>query len=574
MSRSLLHIHHWHSDYWVARDDPDPERARAALDRVCERLPDELASGLDRWFDADGDDVVLLRRLEFECEVDVSQATEALAARWAGRFARALSGALDSGEGVMRFPTAAAYRARFIADLAAGHAWHTWYYHPFAGLRALPPAAAIRSVLLEEPHLGHETLLALPDAVWPALSAAMTRREAARIIDGLTLAGGPAPDPGQLQSLLAPAWNLLQPGGSAAVHALAILRQALHAGLAPTRWVGAWARLAAGLAAALAGGGAAARQAVACGDLAALATDARGEAEWVSLLATHPHWREPLAAAATETAAPASRRSGPACTEFAGLALLLPELDELLDAALCDTLPPAVGSAPRNLAAWLALAHCAGHLRAARFADESFWREFFALSPGFALAQAAAWLIAADAGPALSRLAEGAAGRARGAPVPVRLPIGGQRLGLQVDHATGIWQQWTDGAATSLAAARGRGGAVSHWSAALAAARRARADWRFLSIGLGLPAQWERFFVQLAQVVLRRFAYRIPGFARSSLPYVYANFLAAEGRCDDAGRLCLTRPPLHTLLNFTGMSRTVLHWSGPPARVLAQDYAP
>ncbi|HSJ96578.1 MAG TPA: hypothetical protein VLC53_05885, partial [Myxococcota bacterium] len=202
--------------------------------------------------------------------------------------------------------------------------------------------------------------------------------------------------------------------------------------------------------------------------------------------------------------------------------------------------------------------------RAARFAGEAFWRELFAIPAQLGAADVQAWLGAAAAPPALARLAERAASRARGEPVDAPLRAAGRRLRVRLDNATGIWCAWSDRAA----------GSRQTRTAPLAAARRARHDWHFLAVDLGLAPDWQRFFAQLAQAALRRFAYRIPGFAGTSLSHLHANFLAARGRCDEPGRLRLSRPPLHALLDFTGAARGPLAWSGPPRRILVPEYVP
>jgi hypothetical protein len=61
-----------------------------------------------------------------------------------------------------------------------------------------------------------------------------------------------------------------------------------------------------------------------------------------------------------------------------------------------------------------------------------------------------------------------------------------------------------------------------------------------------------------AQRLLRAFAWRLPGFAESSLSYLSANFLSFSASVEDeASRrvVYLGRPPLHLILGLTGMSR-------------------
>jgi hypothetical protein len=109
----------------------------------------------------------------------------------------------------------------------------------------------------------------------------------------------------------------------------------------------------------------------------------------------------------------------------------------------------------------------------------------------------------------------------------------------------------------------------------LIATRRARADWRYLAADWGLPGEWSWVFSQLAQLTCRRFAYRIPGMAGASLGYLYGNLLDSGGRFDpETDLFTLTRPPLHVLLNLTGIGRGTRRWPGPPQRELQLEYAP
>jgi hypothetical protein len=62
-----------------------------------------------------------------------------------------------------------------------------------------------------------------------------------------------------------------------------------------------------------------------------------------------------------------------------------------------------------------------------------------------------------------------------------------------------------------------------------------------------------------AQGVMRAFAWRLPGFAGSSLPYLYNNFLDVSASLEDepARRVVrLGRPPLNLVLGITGMAHS------------------
>ena len=68
-----------------------------------------------------------------------------------------------------------------------------------------------------------------------------------------------------------------------------------------------------------------------------------------------------------------------------------------------------------------------------------------------------------------------------------------------------------------------------------------------------------------ARTVLRMAAARLPGFAGSSAPYLWRNFLDLPGRVLDDGeesRVILGRPPIHVVLNQSGLARTrfTLSW--------------
>jgi len=79
-----------------------------------------------------------------------------------------------------------------------------------------------------------------------------------------------------------------------------------------------------------------------------------------------------------------------------------------------------------------------------------------------------------------------------------------------------------------------------------------------------------------AQGVLRAFARRLPGFAGSSLPYLYSNFLDFTASLEDEPErrvVRLGRPPLDIVLNMTGMARKEyrLDWLDERPLVLFQE---
>jgi hypothetical protein len=90
-------------------------------------------------------------------------------------------------------------------------------------------------------------------------------------------------------------------------------------------------------------------------------------------------------------------------------------------------------------------------------------------------------------------------------------------------------------------------------------------DYAPASISTGYPdveylapedSQADRCLCLIAHAVLRNFAWRLPGFAGSSLPHLWTNFLDLQARVqkfDDRRIVRLSRPPLHVVLTMTGM---------------------
>lgn len=66
----------------------------------------------------------------------------------------------------------------------------------------------------------------------------------------------------------------------------------------------------------------------------------------------------------------------------------------------------------------------------------------------------------------------------------------------------------------------------------------------------------DRELCLIARAILRNFAWRLPGFAKSSLSHLWVNFLDLQARVqtlDDRRIVRLSAPPLHMVLSLTGM---------------------
>lgn len=111
------------------------------------RLPDALAAALAELDDGDPEEVWVVRSMRADVIVSAElEDLDRLAAQWGRQLAQAIIARLRAGPGgdVVRFSSRAEHLAEFVAALAGGRAGG-WMFEPFAGLRLLPPLAALRN---------------------------------------------------------------------------------------------------------------------------------------------------------------------------------------------------------------------------------------------------------------------------------------------------------------------------------------------------------------------------------------------------------------------------------------------
>jgi hypothetical protein len=153
---SRLVIEHWNSLYKIPTDHPAPHDVQQRLDNVvrgdvtavCRRRLAHLAD--------DGDESVwLIREIRLELALDVSAEMAGQAAEyWGDQLALEIQRAMNDGaDGTMllRFANRAEYIAQWARDMAAGQAWGNWYYAEFEGLRSLSTSAAMAEGIVREP---------------------------------------------------------------------------------------------------------------------------------------------------------------------------------------------------------------------------------------------------------------------------------------------------------------------------------------------------------------------------------------------------------------------------------------
>ena len=581
----LIHIGTWENQVRTSHDHPAPQRLRTDIDATIELAAEALADGFDAGACGfERDEVILIRRLQIDCDIDARadrrQAARALARRCTAALVRAVH--LDSAE-VLRFRSRGELVARFIEDLASGNAWEQWFYESFAGTRALPPGVAIRTVLLEDPLACRQALAAIHAESWPAIALALGDDDAARILEELTadapLEASIRPED-WLAALETPAVaNLCAPPRA---NALALL--ALTVGATDTITRGdVLNALLLGAALLLARLGSDVGVCTALtGDLTRLAMFEPDLAEEIAAGFAGPHARamrrlggraatvlaHDAIADGADAAAPELR------APFAGLALLLEETDQLLDTGLSALLPAVEGEPTRELAALLVLALAAGGERARLVWHDAAWRAFFGITPELKWESYAEAVCDADierARQAQQALIVAAAKHQRGERVDTAFRVHGERWHCAADDAGGLW--------LALGQDPARAGDALPFGDRLRAARRARNDWRALedpALCPALPLEWRAVFMTGAQIAWRRIAQRVPGMRGSTLRYLRENLLgqgdSAKALAPEHWRWTLRRPPLHALLNITGIARSAQVWRGPPERRITWDF--
>jgi hypothetical protein len=574
---SAVTIGVWQNDIVVARGHPAPERVRGDIETMTAHVADALAEGLAEYAERKAGEVILVRRLVIDCDVDTRCDHRHAARVLAYRCAAALVQAIESGSAeVVRFASAAAFLARFLEDLACGRACGQWYYRRFEGLRNLASSAAIRSALLDDAATGRSALAAIDPSAWPALARTLHRNDAIRILEGLVDDDEGALDAASKTRVAAAvlADDFARVAAPPSVLALVLFARAVREGARASLATAHAARMLAAIASLLDARSYRAAEALALGDVvrlarvdAALATALAAALASADGTALRALARTVLDAhnASASTFARAVDATLPC--PFAGLVLLLDEIDVLLDPELVLALPPLDGASPRGAAALAIIALAAGRGQSSLVWNDAAWREIFGVTDACFSHEFAAALTATTPDAAVraqSAIAATAARHVRGDVIATAFRARGARLRIDVDTSTGLWCR-----VASEGEAAGSSENV-RFRERLSAARKARADWLTLDIdpAHALPLDWLKVFVSCAQIAWRRLAQRVPGMSGASLAYLRANLVGAAGEVTRVApqrwHWRIQRPPLHVLLTLAGLARSERCWPGPP----------
>jgi len=631
-------IRRFQAQYLVSREHPAPERLKSRLDEtVALHLAQTLTPALAPWFSNSDSSLWFIRSLNVELDVNVAwaqeQVTQALASTIARSLATSVQGGSD-GEEVVWFPDRAAYLARFLADIADGHAWNKWYYESFEGLRPLPISAALRTAICERPVTGREGLRQLVADDLTKVLRALTAQDARRILDSLSVDATAGEEFGCFQA----AWDamqrdLLDTGDewrNALQLYLAAGRDRTDVGGLPLRAaVLALLHLSRCLIGGASSEGEKLLSAFVHGDSTILyaAVGAANAEALLPLLRCPPAWVQEVGQTLLgRNAGPVADEAstlGPRHTPFGGIFLLLPFLDELpLEEATCGW-PDSDEVAAVALVRFLLLMKCCGRPRAQRvFTDplvrDPLVRDLMGIAPSVTSSILADWQIRishANLHTFLNVLTSShreygtVAGRTM---VLASVPASGSPVAVLIDGARGVWrfargyhprrpEQILEPLQVWLAQC-GREGPVlvsdpvfieplrsafpgqkvvgllddatqmmaaedQQLAEVLARLDTLHGDLSYLSLpkSLSLARSFDLALSVAAQGLMRAFAWRLPGFAGSNLPYLYSNFLDFPGSVEEEPArwvVRLGRPPLHLILNMTDMARKTyqLNW--------------
>ena len=547
---------------------------------LADRLPALVPPGGD-------EGVWLVRRLDVRAAVSGAWPP----GRIADVLARATLGTLTttlgrgaSGDTVLWFPDRAAFLARFLTDVASGRAAGRWEYAGLAGASARPASVLAADVIRREPAAALAALVRLAPADRRRLQDVLTAADAGAVLAALAevAVAGPGDDPAPLVAealgRLLDRSDLPEDRRSGAL--ALFLEVALVEGPAVPRGTDARARDVADLANVLgAATDPAVTAAVGAGDWARVGVDD------MSRLAALVSWPAPARREAVRhLTAGRARRAPPEgaamTTGLGGMFLLLPLLQELpWDDAFAGW-PPLERVPAGVLLRYLAVIGALGAGRNRAAAGDPVLRLALGV-PGAVDAPALhAW--SAAVGPA--RAQEGgrvwAAGLARRGKASGEVTVAPLGDGVvAVDGLRGIWL------GTALAAPESvrdllmsvdavTVAATEAWIEAFLEGDRPSSDpadgrllthlddqARYATVGPPLalaPAVGEVVMVA-AQALGRELAWRLPGFSRSSLPYLGENVLAFDASVAvEPKRLAVAvgDPPLHLVLTLAGMNRT------------------
>jgi len=543
-----------------------------------------------------GEQVVLIRSVQLDFDLDLLLSEGEIARLWADKIKSALLRELSSAKSsnIAVFENPAAYLATALLDLAQGRARSLWYYRAFDGLWALPVSAALRTALLDDRDRGLQALARLCDPELAEVCGALTEVDARRLMEalfapreepalpaaqaftaalgeGYYLARGIEDKPAQQALLLAALVWRRQPALSASSLATCALGFAQLMRL-QARYLDAFGDIV---------------QALASGSLATLSKWMQA-AEIGALTVTLPPavaraLAKPLLAAPMASAATEPSSGGH--THFGNALLLLPQIDRL-PLQWASQWPECAGHGAGTVLRWLVLCACQGAQKFYAALQDPLLRDFCGIGPSLSLTDIVPWLNQQADAAELARLYTSLCEAAqRDGPVDgviteqYHWSMPPRRIMARSENHKGRWLELIveeDGAEDDglTEGSEERGESVAPATRTLHAA-----DFEALWLGrrFQLSVAARCALSALAQNALKAFAYRVPGFARSSVGYLWKNFLSMSATLTmDGERITahLSKVPLSVMLAMTGVTRGRLQLPAFDARPIDLQESP
>lgn len=573
--------------YLVPAAHPAPLRVRDRLDGIIQReLPRMLARAFDSWFSDNDPSIWIIRQLQIQAAVNVAGEPEQVIRTVTTQIAKNLGATFqdENQDNVRHFPSRAAYLASFLADLSFGTAKSQWYYQSFAGLNALPLSGALRTALCDNARIGKEALPLLSAAELLQVLQSLTVQDARQVLERIASDGASA-DPSLChESVVEAARN-----NGAALNGLADESQrALYLFIS-------------------------AMDETKGSDGAALKDMA------FKVARDKDSWSRP--AAVPDARGKSYRRS----TAFGGLFFILPHLDELPLAEATRDWPHIDEAAAISLVRFLVLLKCCGCHNSERAFYDPLLRDLLLIPPSLSPGVLQTWqaqlkrehlekFLEALMDWQLSRRAIG-----KKEQLLIISQYCGDPLLVLIDAARGLWllldrysvhHRREVSAALSAALVRlmeeegvifSDSPLIDMLQAEFTGLNVIKLSDRTIDItGPGKPAidtivarldklpeeleflrspqpfaiarQLDLTLSIVAQQLLRQAAYGLPGFAGSNLPYLSRNFFEFAATVEEEPArwvVWLGRPPLHLVLNMTGLNRQSYRLSWLDERPLA-----
>ena len=559
--------------YLVPAAHPAPLRVRDRLDRIIEReLPRMLARAFDLWFSDNDPSLWIIRQLQIQAAVNVTGEPEQITRTVTTQIAKHLGATFqdENQDNVRHFPSRAAYLASFLADLSFGTAKIQWYYQSFAGLNALPLSGALRTALCDNARIGKEALRLLSATELLRVLQSLTGQDARQVLEGIASEGASA---------------------DASLCREVVVEAAMNNGAALNDLADEWQRALYLFTAAI--------DKTKGSDGAALKDMALKVAQ------DQDSWSKPIVVPGDR--GQSYRRS----TALGGSFLLLPILDELPLAEATQDWPNTEEAAAISLVRFLVLLKCCGCHSSERGFYDPLLRDLLLIPPSLSPGVLQTWqaqLKREHLERFLEALMDWQYSRAAIEEKEQLLIISrycGDPLLVLIDAARGLWllldrysahhrREVTVALSAALARLMAEDGVLysdpslidmlqteftglnviklSDHTIDMAGPEKPAIDTILARLDklpeelefLRSPRSFEiarRLDLALsivAQHLLRQFAYGLPGFAGSNLPYLSRNFFAFAVTVEEepARRVVrLGHPPLHLILNMTGLNR-------------------